>query len=156
MPKTLIVTALTAGLCASQAFAGEPFPLRGAFHTFNELWASVAQAAVGRGGIAGLTNPEIGIASVFNDARTACRPGHLTKGRPEAAHRSLPCGTRIVVRNLANGRTSEAWIVDRGPCTTTKCKSRYPKVAVRILDMSPTLARAVGAGDLSRIEMTVP
>lgn len=156
MPKATIVIILAVGLFASQAVAGEPFPLRGYFRTFDELWASVAQAAVGRGGVAGLTNREIGVASIFNDPRTACPPGHLTKGRPEAAHKTLPCGTRIMVRNVANGRTSEAWIVDRGPCTTVKCKSHHPKVAARILDMSPTLAKAVGAGDISRVEVTIP
>ena len=31
------------------------------------------------------------------------------------ANRTLPCGTKIVFRNPANGRTVTAIVVDRGP-----------------------------------------
>jgi rare lipoprotein A len=50
-----------------------------------------------------------------------------------AAHRSLPLGTRVRVRNLANGRTLVLRINDRGPF-----------VRGRILDCSWEAARQLG------------
>ena len=54
--------------------------------------------------------------------------------RMTAAHRTLPLGARVAVENLKNGRTAEVRINDRGPY-----------VAGRILDLSRTAARALGA-----------
>lgn len=34
---------------------------------------------------------------------------------PTVAHRTLPLGTKVEVRNLANGRVAEAEVTDRGP-----------------------------------------
>jgi rare lipoprotein A (peptidoglycan hydrolase) len=50
-----------------------------------------------------------------------------------AAHRTLPLGTRVEVRNLANGRTVEVRINDRGP---------FPEE--RIIDLSRAAARKIG------------
>ena len=55
-----------------------------------------------------------------------------------AAHRTLPLGTRVLVTNLANGRSVEVRINDRGPVPVD-----------RIIDLSYGAARAldaVGAG----------
>lgn len=55
-----------------------------------------------------------------------------------AAHRTLPLGTRVLVTNLANGRSVEVRINDRGPV-----------IADRVIDLSYGAARAldaVGAG----------
>jgi rare lipoprotein A len=51
-----------------------------------------------------------------------------------AAHRTLPFGTRVRVRNLDNGREADVTINDRGPF-----------VAGRILDLSRAAAEALGA-----------
>ena len=51
-----------------------------------------------------------------------------------AAHRSLPFGTRLRVVNLANDRTVEVRVNDRGPV-----------ISGRILDLSYEAARALGA-----------
>jgi rare lipoprotein A len=51
-----------------------------------------------------------------------------------AAHRTLPFGTRVHVRNLDNGREADVTINDRGPF-----------VAGRILDLSRGAAEALGA-----------
>jgi rare lipoprotein A len=51
-----------------------------------------------------------------------------------AAHRTLPFGTRVHVRNLDNGQEAEVTINDRGPF-----------VAGRILDLSRGAAEALGA-----------
>ena len=50
----------------------------------------------------------------FYGKRTACGQA-MTKSLIGVAHKSLPCGTRIMFRNPANGRTVTAPVVDRGP-----------------------------------------
>ena len=50
-----------------------------------------------------------------------------------AAHRTLPLGTRVQVRNLTNGRTVEVRINDRGP---------FPED--RIIDLSRAAAGRIG------------
>jgi len=50
----------------------------------------------------------------FYGNRTACGQ-RLTRGLIGVAHKTLPCGTRIVFRNPSNGRTVTAAVVDRGP-----------------------------------------
>lgn len=50
-----------------------------------------------------------------------------------AAHRQLPFGTRLRVHNLANDRTVEVEVVDRGPFAKG-----------RILDLSRSAARELG------------
>lgn len=63
-----------------------------------------------------------------------------------AAHRTLPLGTRVLVTNLANGRSVEVRINDRGPA-----------VADRIIDLSYGAARALDAvGDgVVRVRISV-
>ena len=50
-----------------------------------------------------------------------------------AAHRALPFGTRLRVTNLANDRTVEVRVIDRGPF-----------VAGRVLDLSRSAAEQIG------------
>ena len=50
-----------------------------------------------------------------------------------AAHRSLPLGTRVRVTNIANGKSVEVKINDRGPYA-----------GARIIDLSRAAARALG------------
>lgn len=45
---------------------------------------------------------------------TACGPT-LTRGLIGVAHRTLPCGTKVLFRNPKNGKTVLAAVVDRGP-----------------------------------------
>lgn len=60
-----------------------------------------------------------------------------------AAHPTLPFGTRLRVRNLANGRSVTVTVVDRGPF-----------VKRRIIDLSDGAANAIGASGLTRVEVT--
>jgi rare lipoprotein A len=53
--------------------------------------------------------------------------------QPSAAHRALPLGTRIRVTNLANNRSIELRVNDRGP-----------HVRGRVLDLSWRVAQALG------------
>jgi hypothetical protein len=50
----------------------------------------------------------------FYGNRTACGQT-LTRGLIGVAHKTLPCGTKIVFRNPSNGKTVTAAVVDRGP-----------------------------------------
>lgn len=61
--------------------------------------------------------------------------GRLNVKALTAAHRSLPCGTRVRVTNVRNNRSVVVTINDRGPF-----------VKGRIIDLSPASARAIGMG----------
>lgn len=75
----------------------------------------------------------VGMASWYQlPGRTACGGRHNPEAMT-AAHRSLPCGSRIKVTNLANGRAAVVTIVDRGPF-----------VRGRIVDVSRGVARQIG------------
>lgn len=57
-----------------------------------------------------------------------------------AAHRTLPMGTRLIVRNPRNGRTAQVVIGDRGPF-----------VRGRALDISTVVATRLGFGKKSGV-----
>ena len=66
-------------------------------------------------------------------------PNELT-----AAHRSLPFGTRVLVENLANGRSVVVRINDRGPF-----------VGGRIIDLSKAAAASIGMIDAGTAKVRV-
>jgi rare lipoprotein A len=87
---------------------------------------------------------QIGIASRFCElSRTASGRSYSCKALV-AAHRTLPFGKRVTVRNLANGKQVTVTIVDRGPF-----------VKGRIIDLSEGAARLLGSADLMRVEISV-
>ena len=59
------------------------------------------------------------------------QPFHMNQ--PTVAHRTLPLGTVVEVRNLQNGLSAEAEVTDRGPY-----------VRGRILDVSKAIAERLG------------
>lgn len=63
-----------------------------------------------------------------------------------AAHRSLPFGTRVRIRNLTNGRTADVTIADRGPF-----------IRGRVIDVSRHTADALGMtrAGVARVELRV-
>ena len=70
----------------------------------------------------------------------------FNKNAMTAAHRSLPFGTRIRVTNLANGRSVELRINDRGPNGRDKS---------RILDVSEAAARKLDFIDSGVTRVTI-
>ena len=98
--------------------------------------------------VAGVAHGETGIASVYANgdghawSKTAngerVNPGALT-----AAHRTLPFGTRVRVKNLKNGRTVVVRISDRGPF-----------VRGRVIDVTPAAAKALGFSGLAPVSLT--
>jgi rare lipoprotein A len=80
---------------------------------------------------------EEGIASKYgrdSGNRVACG-GELNEGALTAAHRSLPCGTRV-------GKSVAVTINDRGPF-----------VRGRVIDLSPAAARAIGMSGLTSVSL---
>lgn len=74
-----------------------------------------------------------GLASWYQlPGRTACGGRHNPDAMT-AAHRTYPCGSRVRVTNLRNGRSAVVTVVDRGPF-----------VRGRIIDMSRGAARSIG------------
>ena len=75
---------------------------------------------------------QIGVASIYyRGRRTACRQRFNPKAFT-AAHRTLPCGTKITVVNLSNEKEVTVTINDRGPFNS------------RIIDLTPVAAEAIG------------
>jgi rare lipoprotein A len=63
---------------------------------------------------------------------------HLT-----AAHKTLPCGTKVKVHNKSNGRSVTVTINDRGPF-----------VKGRVIDVSPAAARALGFSGVAKVSVS--
>jgi len=88
----------------------------------------------------GDTNPDVkvktGVATYyarrFEGQRTTSGKRYK-RHKLTAAHRSLPLGTTVTVKNLANGKTVDVVINDRGPYT-----KRY------IIDISEQAAKELG------------
>ncbi len=88
---------------------------------------------------------ECGLASVYSSTSEATASGEDTM--PEdftAAHRTLPFGTIVRVRNTKNGRSAVVRITDRGPF-----------IAGRIIDVSQVAARDLGISGLAKVCLTV-
>jgi rare lipoprotein A len=68
----------------------------------------------------------------------------MNSGDMTAAHRTLPFGTSVTVRNRRTGKSVVVRINDRGPF-----------VSGRVIDLSPAAARAIGGGDLTQVSLRV-
>lgn len=84
-----------------------------------------------------------GIASVYHDRITA-NGEHMNPNAMTAAHKSLPMGSMVTVRNHRNGRATTVRINDRGPYVTG-----------RVIDLSPGAARVLGVNGLAPVSLTV-
>ncbi len=97
------------------------------------------------GGAAEAGQSQSGIASVYayKGEKTAngefVRSHHFT-----AAHRTLPFGTMVRVNNKRNGRSVTVRINDRGPF-----------IRGRVIDLTPSGARALGFSGLAPVTLDV-
>lgn len=92
---------------------------------------------------------ETGVASYYHDSlhgNTTASGDVYDREALTAAHRSLPFGTTVLVRNLDNGRSARLTINDRGPF-----------VEGRILDVSHRAAQVLGFLDagLARVSLEI-
>lgn len=92
---------------------------------------------------------ERGLASIYADDLSGHRTADGERYRPSeltAAHRTLPFGTRVLVRAMATGRSVVVRINDRGPFRRG-----------RIIDLSAAAARRLGFSDgLLAVELRAP
>jgi rare lipoprotein A len=96
--------------------------------------------------LTGAAKGEDGIASHYDrsssGSKAACG-GELDESALTAAHKTLPCGTRVRVENKQNGRSVTVTINDRGP-----------NIESRIIDLTPAGASALGFSGLARVSVT--
>jgi rare lipoprotein A len=85
-----------------------------------------------------------GIASHYSDLSVTASGRSYSSGAMVAAHRTLPFGTKVRVKNPRNGRSIVVTIVDRGPF-----------VKGRIIDLSRGAASALGFSGLQHVHMAV-
>jgi rare lipoprotein A len=69
--------------------------------------------------------------------------GSLNENALTAAHKSLPCGSRVRVTNRGNGKSVVVIINDRGPF-----------VKGRVIDLTPAAAGVIGMGGLASVSVT--
>ena len=87
---------------------------------------------------------ECGIASTYAGGSRTANGEHYNHMGISAAHKSLPFGTRVVVRNQRTGRSITVRINDRGPF-----------VAGRIIDLSTGAKNALGMDGLASVCLEV-
>lgn len=83
-----------------------------------------------------------GVASTYGSGQRTANGEHFNPGALTAAHKTLPFGTRVLVRNPRNGRSVIVRINDRGPF-----------IAGRAIDLSTAAARAIGMDGLASVSM---
>lgn len=109
--------------------------------TGSELPAGVSTRSAAEGSTAlslREKGPEIqrGLASWYGERHHGTRTAsgeRFSKDAFTAAHKTLPFGTRVLVRNVRNGREAVVRITDRGPHTRN-----------RVIDVSRAAAEALG------------
>ena len=87
---------------------------------------------------------ECGIASTYAGGARTANGEHYNHMGISAAHKSLPFGTRVVVRNQRTGHSITVRINDRGPF-----------VAGRIIDLSTGAKNALGMDGLASVCLEV-
>jgi rare lipoprotein A len=84
------------------------------------------------------SEPERGYAAFYAQSldghKTACG-GTYSSTQLTAAHRALPCGTKLRVTNLRNGKTVRVTVNDHGPSSGNRGE--------RIIDLSYAAAQAL-------------
>lgn len=91
--------------------------------------------------------PEQGVASTYANGdghewtKTACG-GRVNPWALTAAHKTLPCNTRVRVTNRRNHKSVVVRITDRGPFKRG-----------RIIDLTPAAAKAIGSDGLARVSI---
>ena len=81
-------------------------------------------------------SPQRGQASYYGPEFTGRKMANGRRFNPHSAvvaHRTLPLGTTVLVKNLSNGRATTATVEDRGPY-----------IHGRIIDLTPRLAAHLG------------
>lgn len=89
---------------------------------------------------------QYGVGDGYHGKPVACRgygrfDTHATSPYT-VAHKTLPCGSRVTITNLANHRSISAIVTDRGPFVRGRC-----------VDLGRAGASAIGMGGLARVRV---
>jgi rare lipoprotein A len=87
---------------------------------------------------------QCGTASWYHEGTRTANGERYRPDGISAAHRTLPFGTRVQVRNQATGRSIVVRINDRGPF-----------IRGRIIDLSRGAKKALGMGGLAPVCLTI-
>jgi rare lipoprotein A len=133
--RSIKAAALTAALTCVFATGAQVTPSLARPHSANEVFARATKAD--------FRSALSGVASVYHDRMTASGE-HMNPNAMTAAHKTLPLGSIVTVRNHRNGRTLTVRINDRGPY-----------VHGRVIDLSPGAARVLGVDGLAPVSLRV-
>ncbi len=112
-----------------------------------------------------------GMASRFGDPGDLYAGEHLSCTRQKmgpnqmvCAHRTLPCGTPIVVENIRNGRIAVCAVADRGPYGAIMKSGRWhikrhekdPGTWRGLIDLSPSMAKALAFNGFENVRLFYP
>ena len=89
---------------------------------------------------------QYGIGDGYHGGPVACRGygrfnTHATSPYT-VAHKTRPCGSRVTITNLSNGKSITAIVTDRGPYIKGRC-----------VDLGRAGATAIGMGGLARVRV---
>lgn len=86
----------------------------------------------------------LGLASFYSEDCETASGERFDKNKLNAAHPSLPFGTRLRVTNVTNGRSVTVRVNDRGPF-----------VHGRIIDLTSAAAQVLGMTDAGVVNVTL-
>ena len=112
-----------------------------------------------------------GLATRFGDpgdklmgGRMSCTHRKMTADQMVCAHRTLPCGTPVVVENLRTGKFAVCAVLDRGPFGAIVPSGRWrikrdpsePGIWRGLVDLSPSVARALSFNGREQVRLFYP
>ena len=110
----------------------------------NKTLRVCALAFIGVAASAGTAQAACGTASWYHEGSKTANGERYRPDGISAAHKTLPFGTRVLVRNQRTGRTVTVRINDRGPF-----------IRGRIIDLSRGAKRVIGMDGLASVCLTV-
>jgi hypothetical protein len=111
---------------------------------------------------------EHGLATRFGDpgdrhdgAALSCTQKPLEAGQLVCAHRTLPCGSVVMLHNPRTNRYAVCTVLDRGPYGAIlpsgkwglKIHKSQPGVWRGVIDLAPAVARALGHNGFERVDI---
>jgi hypothetical protein len=131
------------------------------------LWAAVKLIVAALLGVTTLSG-EKGLATRFGDPgdhwtgeHLSCTHQKMTPGQLVCAHRTLPCGSVVVLHNPRTSRLAVCEVLDRGPFGAimpggewaVKIRARDPGIWRGIVDLSPAVADALDFNGRERVQL---
>lgn len=108
----------------------------------NMFIATAAMLAVTCSFVPG-ASAQSGVASFYWQPQAVACGGRFNPNAMTAAHKTLPCGSKVRVTNKKNGKSVVVTINDRGPF-----------IKGRIIDLSRAAAKAIGMGGLATVTVS--